>query len=57
MKDLSEFITIHPHFSVFLVIAAVVMVGAIADGIKGRAPRCGPCAACRAEAKRREEQQ
>lgn len=39
MKDLSDFITIHPYFSVFIVLAALCMVGALADGIKGRRPR------------------
>ncbi len=53
MTELSEFITVHPYLSVFLVLVLLCMVGAIADGIKGRAPRCGPCAACRAEQKKR----
>ena len=52
MNDLSVFITDHPYFSVFLAIVALCMVGAIADGIKGRSPKCGPCAACRVEQKK-----
>lgn len=39
MNDLSCFITAHPNFSVFLVLAAVTIVAVLADGIKGRRPK------------------
>jgi len=56
MRDLSWFITEHTHFSVFIVLVALCMVAVLADGIKGRQPMRGPCAACRGKARKREEQ-
>jgi hypothetical protein len=43
MLALSDFIDRHPYFSVFLVFAAIAMVGVFAEGLKGRNPKCCGC--------------